>query len=519
METIKFSELGRELQSFVDYGIEFENEELVKQAETQYPFIFRKVTDKSGILNLKNFTGVFEFLGKSIKVSSSKIDPKDYEKMLYDIVEGMAQLPFDFNTPTYERFEIKDIEESSVLYHVFLIIKHILMNPKENMEDSFESIVSNPIRREERIDIKKDVWDASNISFKTIEGIVNSPSQLVLLQGDNPLGNTALAQAIYNKSRSQYFPTQVIEPLVIRGFDGPENRFIKYFISLCIEIIECFQEYVLHQVLAINKNQLLIVCGYMLEKLEEMYNHQMLREVGQMKYLPFNSISLQKREGYKNFLKFYNMVYSSIHILFDERKSKLIIENKDIAQLYEIWTFIKMIDVVGKCIEQEPISALKVKTDEVRANIGYGIRIKYLYRDEEVSLSYNRTFRKGEKASYSLTLRPDIVLEIGEARYIFDAKFKIQKIEWDQSVIDEEKEDESFTFKNGDIYKMHTYKDAIKGVKFACVLYPNPIHENIDFFEEEAGSSFGVGAIPLMPGKGNDNLIRFLNERCFKGFQ
>ena len=112
---------------------------------------------------------------------------------------------------------------------------------------------------------------------------------------------------------------------------------------------------------------------------------------------------------------------------------------------------------------------------------------------------YNKTFNKGS-GTYSVEMRPDYTLEfiINDNNYKihFDAKYRLNI------------EDESF--KNQDIVKMHSYKDAIENTLGAYVLYPG---EKEKIFEENELES--VGAFPLNPGNDKEEkreLVKFINN-------
>ncbi|CAK4865847.1 unnamed protein product [Aphanomyces euteiches] len=232
-----------------------------------------------------------------------------------------------------------------------------------------------------------------------------------------------------------------------------------------------------------------------------------------MTMIPYQSNVLQKRDGYRNMLIFYHRLLGGLHLAIDPESLTLLIEQKDIAELYELWTFVRMIDFVSEAVGTAPLQALRIHKDDWQANAAHGLEVRYLWQGQTLKLWYNRTFRKGGE-SYSLTLRPDIVLEFGERRYIFDAKFKLQYIQWETEEEDEQLERSSSTFKNGDIYKMHTYKDAIHGVISACILYPNAFTSEIKFFPEQPGNLVGVGAIPLLPGRDGAKLVAFIRDYC-----
>ena len=138
-------------------------------------------------------------------------------------------------------------------------------------------------------------------------------------------------------------------------------------------------------------------------------------------------------------------------------------ENKDIAKLYEYWCFFKLVEelreIFGKCklrIVVEPTGELS-ESGTVYAEFEDGWKLFYNLK------------RQG----YSVSLKPDFSLfKYGELIGVFDAKFRLDIIDVDEFAEEEEKSPVLQTWaKLEDIYKMHTYRDALK-VKFAVVLYP-----------------------------------------------
>ena len=94
--------------------------------------------------------------------------------------------------------------------------------------------------------------------------------------------------------------------------------------------------------------------------------------------------------------------------------------------------------------------------------------------------------------SQSLEFAPDYTLFIkteGKESFIhFDAKYRVT---------------ESQGYKSEDIWKMHTYNDAIKNSLGSFVLYPG---EDEDLFPDERIAQ--VGAFPLNPDKISENAER-----------
>jgi predicted component of viral defense system (DUF524 family) len=98
--------------------------------------------------------------------------------------------------------------------------------------------------------------------------------------------------------------------------------------------------------------------------------------------------------------------------------------------------------------------------------------------------------------------------------HFFDAKFRVQRL--DDVMPSEEqdydadlgREDErQGTFKLADLYKMHTYRDAIEGARSVWILYPGTEYRfftidgtRLDPSDDTLSDDLqGVGALPLLP--------------------
>ena len=121
-----------------------------------------------------------------------------------------------------------------------------------------------------------------------------------------------------------------------------------------------------------------------------------------------------------------------------------------------------------------------------------------------VRLEFNRSFSKsqsGKHRSYSVTLRPDILVETPRERHIFDAKFAFEPLGSSLSDDDEDDEDEGNAgrARRWHIHKMHTYRDALDRVASVRVLYPGSIEEWHP--DGPHGARQGVGSLPLRVDK------------------
>jgi predicted component of viral defense system (DUF524 family) len=180
-----------------------------------------------------------------------------------------------------------------------------------------------------------------------------------------------------------------------------------------------------------------------------------------------------------------------------------IVALRDAATLYEWWCFFEIVravsDVLGPAVRVDPAAATWQG-----AELGQGLTA---YFSGGVRVEFNRSFSRSESAlhrSYSVSLRPDILIETPHDRHIFDAKFAFEpRTPIDDQDDDSEDETRAGRARRWHIHKMHTYRDALDRVASVRVLYPGSKHEWYPV--GPAGARDGVGALPLRVGSAIDS--------------
>ena len=173
-----------------------------------------------------------------------------------------------------------------------------------------------------------------------------------------------------------------------------------------------------------------------------------------------------------------------------------------------------------------PDRAASTKVDELGARLPWDLCVAW----GDVELFYNLRFSRSRsrRRSYSLALRPDVVLRVpsgpNAGLHLFDAKFRLDRIEKmageeDDVDDDDEREEQLGKFKHADVYKMHTYRDALPEARSVWVMYPG---SEFGMFEAgEAGRLVrdvrelgevvdGVGGVPARPGEVGAELARLV---------
>ncbi len=258
-----------------------------------------------------------------------------------------------------------------------------------------------------------------------------------------------------------------------------------------------------------------------------------------MDYVPYNSQVLQKKEGYREIFQFFLMLEFSFRLSWNDINNQFKGFEKKLSELYEYWCYFKLLKVLNdlsvKKVSFEDV--FEINKDNWSIRIKKGIKSRKMFKfilhghEINVGLFYNLRFSEGSQyRSYSLAFKPDytLLVKIGEqVNYIhFDAKYRSElEIANFYNVVgksDKELDDEinerdaleekDYIFKDGDIYKMHTYKDSILKTEGSYVLYPG--NKTKKFFESDEVIP-SVGAFSLTPGNDDvdeDELEKFIKE-------
>ena len=496
------------------------------------PFRFELGDNKkykiAGTLNFRSYVGKsFLDVRKNninsikipIEVRSKKIDYfNQYSAMIADLSQHSLSLIFEVNSPLYQEFEL-DSRQKETYYEDFMFLEYLFR--EDNLPSIFEYLSKNLHSQLKNHTETVPISFASNVNQNTLKNILSRPNNLVEVNSD---------LEIVQKLKG-FIPMEIEQTKHEDIIDIPENRFFKYFLELIRDLIEKLLE---------NSKE-----GYINDKLlsfreevEYYLSNKFFNHISTMEYVPFNSQILQKKEGYREIFQYFLMLEFTFRLSWNEVNNQFKGFEKKLSELYEYWCYFKMLKVLNdlsiKKISFEDV--FKINKDNwsisIKKGIGSRKKFKLLINDHkiDVELFYNLRFSDNPKyRSYSLAFKPDYTLRIkigDEFNYIhFDAKYRseleivdfYEKIGSDNQLeeeIDErdELEEKEYVFKDGDIYKMHTYKDSILMTEGSYVLYPG--NKTKQFFESDMIIP-SVGAFSLTPGNEDfeeNNLEIFIKE-------
>lgn len=218
---------------------------------------------------------------------------------------------------------------------------------------------------------------------------------------------------------------------------------------------------------------------------------------------PAQSRVLQRKDGYRELTQLWDAFHRYQEPVYEDMQRA--IDIRDVPTLYEFWLLFELIDAIERHTGVRPeltgYNELGQPDSQFRARYpGVG------------TLAYQRGFT-GSNVYSGILLKPDFVWEtVDRRRIVLDAKFSLQ-YPWPDPNLPDEKNFEASRATTGDIAKMHAYRDAVKGVAAALVLYPGsrgylhrpdieqvPINNFGEILECIVGGELeGIGALPMNP--------------------
>jgi predicted component of viral defense system (DUF524 family) len=455
----------------------------------------------------------------------------EYRAMVEEIADHCQQLLLEWDSPTSFNMTADPERRRRTLLEQFLFLRHVLGNDRLGLY--LEEIGRRPhvaLRTERE-------WRPVSLA--------NSPrfaSDPLRHSRDWCRGAPATCFQVNGLS-----PGELQHERRFESYDTPPNRFIKFALSafsdVCEEVLRLFDD---------KRGTAWLEAAGMRETLDLFLAQPFFADVSPMQRLPLENQTLQKREGYRDILRAWLMLETAAKLDWPGRDDAYDGTNRDAATLYEFWLYFAMRRILNSRMgmvdlhretegagETKPFLATSAKGErQVNLSQGEASISRYRWTSPEgeelgVHLFYNRTFSFDPSpmvaGTYSRQFRPDYTLVFFPAEYLeaakwdkaeeqaeaagrigylhFDAKFRIETIEdaFGEKGSDDLNEEHAETkatntYKRGDLYKMHTYNDAIRRTAGSYVLYPGckgEVRTDFPRYEEVVP---GVGAFRMRPG-------------------
>lgn len=453
-----------------------------------------------------------------LEIRSHKLSYRsDYRRMLEDITNKSVDLLLQHTSPVEQSFVPDFNADANTLYQRFAFVKS-LINADE-FTNAVHKIIHAPVTRWEEKELQQNLSAARRLGSKAVKQIANARNRIGLPE----------EHALRNRLHS--IPASITTSYKRETTDTPENRFIKHVLQTFAVFCSDFRAH------AGGNRRLAEEASQLEEKMEQILQHSIFREITTPQTLPLSSPVLQRKEGYREILRSWLMFDLAAKLIWQGGDDVYKGGKRDVAVLYEYWLFFKLLDTIGDIFDIEPkhIATLIKDTNDklgVQLKQGTHIPLEGIYRSEirwlHIRFSYNRTF-KGKnqypaKGSWTTSLRPDYTLSIwpygitdeeAEEQELvvhihFDAKYRVEG--W-MNIFDTDNEGEALStekeeqhkgiYKRADLMKMHTYRDAIRRTGGAYIIYPGSESHQVRGYHELLP---GIGAFGVNPSDANRGL-------------
>lgn len=438
-------------------------------------------------------------LSFTTEVLSYKMDYRtDLRNVIRDIEEEFAMLSYSFLKETYLTFRTSDKDATDLIWW------QIFRSCFDKISAASHLIINNPKRRLQ-----------TSVLYEHAERMAYMPAEL---------------ENEYEEFQEDPSHLYRMEEMYLSK-DTVENRFLKYALNNIADRFKNVRNNVI-KVLKADNVDMLNQIKKMDEELTALSNDPFFRGIGTFKGFTQDSLVMKQAAGYRD-------IYEQWIILqcgYDLHDGIMQLEVKDISELYEIWCFIKVKNIVQHILRNTATACVdgsKMEGDFIKTLI-QGNKSKVVFLDNEkpnvqlASVMYNATtddeehltdetkIRQNtdisETTSKTTEQRPDIVLRLSKTNdqikytYLFDAKYRIR--------------DTSIPTINGvevppvdAINQLHRYRDAIyythaideklkREVIGGYVLYPGNLTKE-DFtgsYYHKSINEVNIGAYPLKPG-------------------
>jgi hypothetical protein len=490
-------------------GIKFHNKESIttpflqsKIKEIEEKFFYREdLGFLSGNLNYGNElgktnliivyvkNGVTKTIDFNFEVFPTKLDYKnDYEKIITDIEKEYSYLVLDFLKKTYSSFKTGDSPNTDLIWwQVFGGIYKELIKSSRFILNRPHSTIINEVRYQRAEKIQK--WN--NLLEEEYKRHEKFPNKLYRLD---------LKTLNSNTTENQFFKFAVFQTL-------------KRFIKVKVHIKSLYSKSL--------SNSFINELNIMEKELHIISSNPFFRSIESFRGLKQESLVLQKATGYSSVYKSWIMLNSGLKFLDGIQQ----IELKNIAELYQIWCFLEMKNVLQSLLGKsnpDEVELAEIHVDDFVFKIERGIKSKISFKNSNGDLidlyhDYSFDTESGLIKSYTVKQRPDIVLQITKndlkenyiLSYLFDAKYRLQS---------DEKENAPELPPDDAINQMHRYRDAIyfksknkpeKEIIGAYILFPGSGNlesvKKLDYFKSI--NTVNIGAFPLRP---NDEINKIL---------
>ena len=323
---------------------------------------YKNQVGRTDIKVLYEKEGKEETLSFTTEVLSYKMDYRtDLRNVICDIEEEFAMLSYSFLKETYLTFRTDDKEATDLIWW------QIFRSCFDKITEASRHVINNPKRRLQ-----------TSIRYERAERMPYMPGEL---------------ENEYEEFKDEPSHLFRMEEMYLSK-DTVENRFLKYALNNIADRFKHVRKNVM-KVLKADNVDMLKQIRQMDEELTILSNDPFFRGIGVFKGLTQESLVMKQAAGYRD-------IYEQWIILqcgYDLQDGIMQLEVKDISELYEIWCFIKVKNIVQHILRNTAtahVDGSKMEGDFIKALI-QGSKSEVVFFDNEkpdvqlASVMYNAT--------------------------------------------------------------------------------------------------------------------------------
>lgn len=439
-----------------------------------------------------------------LEIFPTKLGYKDdYEKLLEEVHDEVYNLAFHFIKKTFLGAS-NHLSENPSLAEFYRLIefyfKHFMKSIQRIEEQPHHQLLTeNQMVRGERI---------KRLDAKGRKHLRNNPQLFV--EAENGM-------MVHTKS---VFPLKGLNARKTITYDTLENRFVKWMMERLTHKLSDLEAKISSQLGRYERRtdeELLLKINRMQGTLKAYLNKPFWRAISRADR-SVTSMVIQRKVGYRDTYKIYLVVTRGLLLGGEVFKMSV----KDVATLYEYWTYLKMGQILRNKYVPQYQDVVKVRHGALFVDLDQTSKAKQVFTHPHTGEQIVLSFQKREGSTPTVTQKPDIMLEVEKRHssnryhYVFDAKYRI-----DFGLGTSEAEEVGPL--EEDINTMHRYRDALvkkhderdsyERYSFgAYVLFPwndeqayldHPFYKSID--------EVNIGGLPFLPN--STVLVETLVER------
>lgn len=434
----------------------------------------------------------------NFEVFPTKLDYRsDYDRIVADIEEEYPYLVLDFLKKTFTSFKTgNNINTDLIWWQVF------------------GGIYSNFIEASKFILNKPHSRIINQTKYVKADKIIKW----------NPLLEEGYAQFKHLPNKNYCIENKTLST------NTSENQFLKHVVLETLKRFVKVKKYIEKRFKNSITDAFITEMNAIEKQMEMIAINPFFKTIDEFRGLKQESLVLQKATGYSSIYKSWVMLNSGLK-LFDGIQK---IELKNIAELYQIWCFLEIKNVLQNLLGKEnpdEIDLAEIKVDDFVFKIERGVksRVSFIQNNgEQIELFHDFSYdtkSSQDVKSFTVNQRPDIVLRITKndlkenyvLTYLYDAKYRLAS---------DEREGAPDLPPDDAINQMHRYRDAIyyvnknrikpeKEVIGAYVLFPGSgeLESIKKLAYHKSIGEVNIGAFPLRP---NDYENKMLLEEHLK---